>query len=1622
MIKRNILFAIVALFCSVTLQAQNYNWITPNKPYLKLYIASDGIYRIYKTDFTNAGIDVSSIDPRTFKVMFKGIESSCYVEGQNDGVFDNSDFIDFYGMRNYGGPQNVFNESGVIKYQKNEFYNELSDTSVYWIDWGGALGKRFSDNTFNSVTPYTPNYFFNTIHREFDKYYSLGEQASASDYRRFTVDKFQGEDWYWNVLGNTDSMTDTDSLADLNTGTPVTCKFKIFAYSNNAFADPNEHFIEIRINNNLISTINSNDFDKIDTTVNFSSSVLNNNNNTVNIKYYTSPSLGSSMNIDYYEFTYPKTFKIINSSRFTVDLSGSDTTSNLFSVKNYSNLKPVVIYDIRNNIRINNYTSTNDTLKFTAKRNANIELVNSVSLKRPLRIVKKSVPNLVNTPAQYVIIYNSIFSDQAEQIKNFHISHDTLISIKTDIEDIYDVFNYGMEDQSAIRSYLKNMYDNLLPRLKYTCLFGRGSLDPKANTAGSIYKNLIPVYGNPNSDNYYVNFNLNSRVYFQNVAVGRLPAYTVDEAEIIKNKIINYSLTPLADWTKTVDFVTGGVSGGEQSYFQSLANTFSNTYIYPKPISDAVHKIFRVDGQGGAVFNFGDSIVNEFNRGAIIFNYNGHAGNGTWDNGLEDPSILNNGDKLPFLFSMTCFTVKNSEASKRGFGEKFFIYPNKGAIGYVGCTGWAFSSATYNMNAYCYRAFKDSLFRSQGDLLRTGTQIMSADSSSFASRITLNCFNLLGDPASVLISPVHPEFSVTNERSVLSDINPVLNENLSFKVFPKNYGISADSCKIKLELLKNNLAYITRDTIVRNFGFKDSVGFNFILDSLGLYSIRTTMDPDNWFPSDSKIDNILNIPVNLRNTSFYPLKPINNSIVYGDSVEFTGLNPDNNPKKASIQLLLQLDTNQSFANPLIFQNSNITGVVTNFKTAIPFPDTNRIYFWRTRSVINGVNSEWSQSQKFVYKPLINSLSAGKSINKMITVDSLTTILLSKQSQYDNVILNNMKYDSVGFNLSNKDGYIKVFSLGNNGEETSYFIVNSSQINIGQRSNPGLNIVKVRKIDGKMLELKNFSMSAASSSDSVINYINTFDANTILLVGKAHYFPAGVAFSPALRTLFKSMGSIYADSVDIFNNFNTWSFIVNGSAHSEAYHRYPNYVEGCPNNWCGSTAELHTNFKNIYGNLTLLYGPSQKWNSFSWEKLSAPGNSITFDISGRNINGSTDVLYSGLTSNQLVLLDNINAQTYPNLNVKANFYIDTASSQINSAYLTSVKLDYIPPAELIVDKNSITSPDSITSTGRKVSYNYTISNAGFSDISKYATTIYYYDNQIKKIISVDSVSVPLLKNQSRSISKKFIMPKPVYSDPSNPYFVIYVEAVSASGINDYFSYNNTGSYGFRVKSFGPAFEFNVYADGMLLKNSDYVSSKPEIKIELKHIGNDGDKKSVKEKDDSIEDSSGTFVSLKVDKKDFTVTGNKMRSDNSVQQISGEMKFYPQLSAGTHNLNFILRNSAGESLDSISYNVEVSDVLLLKDLYNFPNPASNTTKFIFNIGGSVRPGSAKIKIYTVSGKVIKIIDFPASIGYNQVDWDLKDSDGDQIANGIYLYKMILNDDTRSETGIQKLVVLK
>jgi flagellar hook assembly protein FlgD len=107
------------------------------------------------------------------------------------------------------------------------------------------------------------------------------------------------------------------------------------------------------------------------------------------------------------------------------------------------------------------------------------------------------------------------------------------------------------------------------------------------------------------------------------------------------------------------------------------------------------------------------------------------------------------------------------------------------------------------------------------------------------------------------------------------------------------------------------------------------------------------------------------------------------------------------------------------------------------------------------------------------------------------------------------------------------------------------------------------------------------------------------------------------------------------------------------------------------------------------------------------------------------------------------------------------------------------------------------------------------------------------------------------------------------------------------------------------------------------------------------------------------------------------------------------------------------------------LKVSDELRIVNLLNYPNPFARGTEFTFSLAGPRAPDQAVLRIYTIAGRKIHEIGLGAGdtrIGFNRIEWDGRDSDGDEIANGIYLYKLEIRLGESSVAELGKLAKLR
>ncbi len=145
-------------------------------------------------------------------------------------------------------------------------------------------------------------------------------------------------------------------------------------------------------------------------------------------------------------------------------------------------------------------------------------------------------------------------------------------------------------------------------------------------------------------------------------------------------------------------------------------------------------------------------------------------------------------------------------------------------------------------------------------------------------------------------------------------------------------------------------------------------------------------------------------------------------------------------------------------------------------------------------------------------------------------------------------------------------------------------------------------------------------------------------------------------------------------------------------------------------------------------------------------------------------------------------------------------------------------------------------------------------------------------------------------------------------------------------------------------------------------------------------------------------------------------------------------YPlfDLPSGRHQIKVKAWDVANNSSEGFTeFVVAKSSSVALKHVLNYPNPFTTNTKFMFehNLIGQLL--DIQVRIFTVSGKLVKTIEAELLADGNQISdvpWDGKDDFGGDLARGVYLYKIkVAPSDSQigvnaSESDFEKLVILK
>lgn len=746
----------------------------------KIAVSETGMHKLtYGFLKDELGIAIDNVDPKTIKILGKGggmvpvnidrervddlEELSILVQGEDDGRFDGGDYILFYGE---GANKWQFDEAERIFRRQQNIYDTKN---YYYIKISSGNGLRVADQANAGAGTYTTNTFddFDRFEEErvnllfqwqvtrtgagqrwFGDYFKEARKKTYNDLFTFpNLVKNQAinvravmalrasQAAKFNLTVN--EQTGTSSLAS---GTRVgTAEDYLANYANNAILDQSFQVTA----------------DALDFVLEF-------------------PHPGGAPSegwLDYIEVNARRQLTMVGDQMDFRDINSLDhpATTYQFNTDGNSNL---TIWNITAPLapNVQEFSAAGNQLSFSVNGSA---LHQFVAFRPEASLLAAEaagpVPNQnvhgLGAGIDMLIVYPEEFATAVQRLVEHRESFSGLSVAAVTVEQVYNEFSSGRQDPAAIRDLALMLYERS-ENFDYLLLFGDGSFDARGIEADLVGTNFIPTYQQDSynsiqafpADDFYgilTNTTDNPLAGRLNVAIGRMPVTSADEAQNAVDKIIHYdtSREVLGDWRNRLVFVGDDEDGNRHSGDANrIADGIQNRY----PDLN-VDKIFldaypQVSSSGGDRFPAAkEALNNAVFKGTLAMTYLGHGGPRGWaqERVLDIPDIRSwrNYDNLILLITATCSFTGYDDPAFTSAGEEAFLNPNGGAIALLTTTRPVYASA----NAELTDSTMVNLFeKNNGQALTLGQAMRQAKNSDLNSSFFVNNsrkFTLIGDPA-----------------------------------------------------------------------------------------------------------------------------------------------------------------------------------------------------------------------------------------------------------------------------------------------------------------------------------------------------------------------------------------------------------------------------------------------------------------------------------------------------------------------------------------------------------------------------------------------------------------------------------------------------------------------------------------------------------------------------------------------------------------------------------------------------------------------------------------------------------------------------------------------------------
>lgn len=327
---------------------------------------------------------------------------------------------------------------------------------------------------------------------------------------------------------------------------------------------------------------------------------------------------------------------------------------------------------------------------------------------------------------EYLIITTNDLKNSVETlVHSKEVNHKVKVVTK---ENIISEFPKPHEDES-IREFIKYAVANWNDPPEWVVLAGDVDKIPThiANYETS-HPSLPPNFA---SDHYYADLGGDLT---PEIVVSRLPASNIKDMDRLCSRAASYASSyskKHGTWKNKIlltAYQSSGYKNCKDDIFSMIGTRFNGTKKY-------------------AGLSTKQEVIDKLNAGVVIVNYRGHGGDTSWSasNGLDanDVRNLNNGDKIPLVFSIACWNA-HIDMSGECFGEIWM--KNEKAITFLGATRPSWTSPNHDFDKYLFDAIINHGLSMAGDIMNWAKTKLYLNYPGTTARDNIRMYLLLGDP------------------------------------------------------------------------------------------------------------------------------------------------------------------------------------------------------------------------------------------------------------------------------------------------------------------------------------------------------------------------------------------------------------------------------------------------------------------------------------------------------------------------------------------------------------------------------------------------------------------------------------------------------------------------------------------------------------------------------------------------------------------------------------------------------------------------------------------------------------------------------------------------------------